>query len=45
MYKVNSLKPDFILNTGDFIDFGWREFEKDDTSSLKQEVDMATMLF
>ena len=31
MYKVNSLKPDFILNTGDFIDFGWREFEKDDT--------------
>jgi hypothetical protein len=31
MDDVNSLKPDLILNTGDFIDYGWREFERDDT--------------
>jgi predicted MPP superfamily phosphohydrolase len=31
MYKVNDLKPDLLLNTGDFIDFGWREFDKNDT--------------
>jgi hypothetical protein len=31
MYDVNSMKPDLILNTGDFIDFGWREFERNDT--------------
>jgi hypothetical protein len=31
MYEVNSLKPDLLLNTGDFIDFGWREFDKNDT--------------
>jgi len=28
---VNSLKPDFILNTGDFVNFGWREFGREDT--------------
>jgi predicted MPP superfamily phosphohydrolase len=31
MYEVNALKPDLLLNTGDFIDFGWREFDKNDT--------------
>jgi len=31
MYDITAIKPDLILNTGDFIDFGWREFEKDDT--------------
>jgi hypothetical protein len=31
MYDINILKPDLILNTGDFIDYGWREFERDDT--------------
>lgn len=31
MDEVNSFKPDLILNTGDFIDYGWREFERDDT--------------
>jgi uncharacterized protein len=31
MYDINSLKPDLLLNTGDFIDFGWREYERDDT--------------
>jgi uncharacterized protein len=31
IYDINSIKPDLILNTGDFIDFGWREFGKNDT--------------
>lgn len=31
MTEVNSLKPDLILNTGDFVSFGWREFDGDDT--------------
>jgi predicted MPP superfamily phosphohydrolase len=31
MDKVNSYKPDLILNTGDFITFGWREFDRNDT--------------
>ena len=31
MDKVNQLKPDILINTGDFISFGWREFERDDT--------------
>jgi uncharacterized protein len=29
--KINILKPDLILNTGDFVSYGWREFERDDT--------------
>lgn len=29
--KVNALSPDLLINTGDFISFGWREFERDDT--------------
>jgi predicted MPP superfamily phosphohydrolase len=31
MYDINSMKPDLLLNTGDFIDYGWREYERDDT--------------
>ncbi len=31
MYDINSLKPDLLVNTGDFIDFGWREFDGYDT--------------
>ena len=31
MDKVNSYKPDLILNTGDFISYGWREFNGNDT--------------
>lgn len=29
--NVNALKPDLILNTGDFVTFGWREFGRFDT--------------
>jgi uncharacterized protein len=28
---VNNLKPDIIINTGDFISYGWREFDSCDT--------------
>lgn len=31
MKEVNDLKPDLILNTGDFVSFGWQEFDKCDT--------------
>jgi uncharacterized protein len=31
MEEVNKLKPDLLINTGDFISYGWREFERDDT--------------
>jgi uncharacterized protein len=31
MDKVNLLKPDLLINTGDFITFGWREFDSNDT--------------
>lgn len=31
MYKVNALNPDLLINTGDFVTFGWREFERNDT--------------
>jgi predicted MPP superfamily phosphohydrolase len=31
MNKVNLLKPDLILNTGDFVSYGWREFDRNDT--------------
>jgi uncharacterized protein len=31
MDRVNSYKPDLILNTGDFVTFGWREFDSNDT--------------
>jgi predicted MPP superfamily phosphohydrolase len=29
--EVNDLKPDLIMNTGDFISYGWREFGRNDT--------------
>ncbi len=29
--EVNMLSPDLLINTGDFVSFGWREFEHDDT--------------
>jgi predicted MPP superfamily phosphohydrolase len=31
MDEINLLKPDLILNTGDFVSFGWREFGRNDT--------------
>ena len=31
MDEVNLIKPDLILNTGDFITYGWREFDANDT--------------
>jgi predicted MPP superfamily phosphohydrolase len=31
MEKVNALTPDLILNTGDFVTYGWREFDSCDT--------------
>jgi uncharacterized protein len=29
--KVNSYSPDILVNTGDFINYGWREFDRYDT--------------
>jgi predicted MPP superfamily phosphohydrolase len=29
--EVNQLNPDLLVNTGDFISYGWREFERYDT--------------
>jgi predicted MPP superfamily phosphohydrolase len=29
--KINSLSPDIIINTGDFVSYGWREFDDFDT--------------
>jgi predicted MPP superfamily phosphohydrolase len=31
MDEVNTYEPDLILNTGDFVSYGWREFDKNDT--------------
>lgn len=31
MNAINDLKPDILINTGDFVTFGWREFEGFDT--------------
>ncbi len=31
MEKLNSFRPDLIINTGDFVTFGWREFDRCDT--------------
>jgi uncharacterized protein len=33
--KVNSYKPDLIINTGDFVSFGWREFDRNDSILAK----------
>ena len=35
--EINSLKPDLIVNTGDFISYGWREFDGFDTILSKAE--------
>jgi len=35
--RVNSYKPDLILNTGDFVTFGWREFDNNDTILVKEK--------
>jgi uncharacterized protein len=35
MDEINALKPDLILNTGDFVTFGWREFGRNDTILAK----------
>jgi predicted MPP superfamily phosphohydrolase len=35
MDMVNALEPDLILNTGDFVTFGWREFDSNDTILAK----------
>jgi predicted MPP superfamily phosphohydrolase len=34
MEEVNRINPDLLLNTGDFVSFGWREYERDDTILL-----------
>jgi predicted MPP superfamily phosphohydrolase len=31
MERVNNYSPDLILNTGDFVTYGWREFGRNDT--------------
>lgn len=31
MEEINSCQPDLIINTGDFISYGWREFDRCDT--------------
>jgi predicted MPP superfamily phosphohydrolase len=31
MKKVNELNPDILVNTGDFVTIGWREFGRSDT--------------
>lgn len=33
--EINSLNPDLIINTGDFISYGWREFDSFDTILIK----------
>ncbi|MCX6334353.1 MAG: metallophosphoesterase [Bacteroidia bacterium] len=35
--RVNSYKPDLIINTGDFISYGWREFDRCDTILSKSK--------
>jgi len=31
IHSVNALNPDLILNTGDFVTYGWREYGRNDT--------------
>jgi predicted MPP superfamily phosphohydrolase len=31
MGEINNYKPDLIINTGDFVSYGWREFDRSDT--------------
>jgi predicted MPP superfamily phosphohydrolase len=35
MNEVNTYEPDLILNTGDFVSYGWREFDNYDTILVK----------
>jgi predicted MPP superfamily phosphohydrolase len=35
METVNRLNPDLILNTGDFVSYGWREYDTNDTIIAK----------
>ena len=37
MTKINELNPDLLINTGDFITIGWREFSKFDTILRKSK--------
>jgi predicted MPP superfamily phosphohydrolase len=31
MEKANSYKPDILINSGDFVNYGWREYDRNDT--------------
>lgn len=31
MYRINRYEPDLIINSGDFVNYGWREFSRFDT--------------
>jgi predicted MPP superfamily phosphohydrolase len=31
MEKINSYSPDILINSGDFVNYGWREFDRSDT--------------
>ena len=31
MEKINSYKPDIIINSGDFVEYGYREYDRSDT--------------
>jgi uncharacterized protein len=35
MDKVNKIGPDLLINTGDFVSFGWREYDNYDTILIK----------
>jgi predicted MPP superfamily phosphohydrolase len=37
MTKINELNPDLLINTGDFITIGWREFSRFDTILCKSK--------
>ena len=37
MDEINNQKPDLIINTGDFISYGWREYGRSDTILMKAE--------
>jgi len=40
--KINSLEPDIIINSGDFISYGWREYGRMDTVLAKSESKMGS---
>jgi predicted MPP superfamily phosphohydrolase len=33
--QINAIGPDLIINTGDFVNFGWREYDRFDTILIK----------